>query len=107
MSQWTFIKKVREELIEAHGAICAYCGEPAKEASDFHIDHVLPKSKSGKTIRENLVLACPKCNARKNAFLLREWELRKEKRLKDTLEEVDYLQRSLNGIKQMRRKGFE
>lgn len=40
---------------------CAYCG--AKE--NLTIDHILPSSRGGKDIWENLVTACGKCNTLK------------------------------------------
>jgi 5-methylcytosine-specific restriction endonuclease McrA len=40
---------------------CVYCGTQ----KDLTLDHVVPKSKGGKTSWENLVTACRKCNATK------------------------------------------
>ncbi len=49
--------------------MCQYCGaKPARE--DLTIDHVLPKSKGGRSEWENVVLACQKCNARKGNRLI-------------------------------------
>lgn len=43
---------------------CQYCGSspPRKELT---IDHVLPRSRGGKTTWENSITACQKCNGRK------------------------------------------
>lgn len=43
---------------------CQYCGSspPRKELT---IDHVLPRSRGGKTTWENIITACQKCNGRK------------------------------------------
>jgi 5-methylcytosine-specific restriction endonuclease McrA len=43
---------------------CQYCGmmPPRK---DLTVDHVLPRSRGGKTTWENVVAACEKCNGRK------------------------------------------
>jgi 5-methylcytosine-specific restriction endonuclease McrA len=43
---------------------CQYCNEefPAKE---LNIDHVVPKSRGGKTIWENVVASCYDCNNKK------------------------------------------
>jgi 5-methylcytosine-specific restriction endonuclease McrA len=43
---------------------CQYCGaRPPRE--EMTIDHVVPRSRGGKTVWENVVLACSRCNARK------------------------------------------
>ncbi|MBI5153970.1 HNH endonuclease [Candidatus Poribacteria bacterium] len=50
---------------------CQYCGrKPARE--DLTIDHVVPKSRGGRSEWENVVLACQACNARKGSHLLGE-----------------------------------
>lgn len=41
---------------------CVYCGTTGKR---FTIDHVVPKSKGGKSTFENCVTACKPCNHRK------------------------------------------
>jgi 5-methylcytosine-specific restriction endonuclease McrA len=43
---------------------CVYCGRDNAEAH-LTIDHVLPKSKGGKSTWENCVTSCKPCNARK------------------------------------------
>ena len=65
----------REWLLKTHGPVCAYCARkwPARVMT---LDHVAPRR--GQTAydrRDNLVLACPGCNAAKRdlaplAFLL-------------------------------------
>lgn len=50
---------------------CQYCGKvPKKE--ELTIDHVIPRSKGGKTTWENVVLACIRCNMKKGSKLLQE-----------------------------------
>lgn len=45
---------------------CQYCGVmPSRK--DLTIDHVLPRSRGGKTTWENVVAACDKCNGRKGS----------------------------------------
>ena len=36
-----------------------------KQTSDYHLDHVVPRSKGGRTIWQNVVTACPHCNLMK------------------------------------------
>lgn len=47
---------------------CEYCGlsQEGQEAT-FHIDHVIPQAVDGKTVVENLALACVSCSLRKAA----------------------------------------
>ena len=52
-------------LLEQHGPVCAYCGRRFA-ARVMTLDHVAPRR--GQTAfdrRDNLVLACPGCNAAK------------------------------------------
>ncbi len=50
---------------------CQYCGiRPHKE--ELTIDHIIPKSKGGKSTWENVVLACQKCNTKKGSYSLKD-----------------------------------
>lgn len=49
---------------------CQYCGSPERELLTF--DHVIPRSKGGRTTWENIVAACGPCNLRKGGRLPRE-----------------------------------
>ncbi len=56
-------------LRDAH--TCQYCGKvPPKE--ELTIDHVMPRSRGGRTTWENVVLACIKCNMKKGSKLVNE-----------------------------------
>jgi 5-methylcytosine-specific restriction endonuclease McrA len=44
---------------------CQYCGHMLHSA-ELTLDHVLPRSRGGKTAWENVVAACKPCNHRKN-----------------------------------------
>jgi 5-methylcytosine-specific restriction endonuclease McrA len=48
---------------------CAYCG---KKAGPLTLDHVIPRSKGGKTDWENCVACCRACNTKKGAGTPRE-----------------------------------
>ncbi len=57
------------------GGECCYCGVPEgrSKKSKFDREHLIPVSKGGKTVRNNIAPACPTCNrARGNKDLL-EW----------------------------------
>jgi len=47
------------------GFRCCYCGEKLP-LSQLNYDHVLPRSQGGKTVWENIVMACYPCNSRKD-----------------------------------------
>jgi 5-methylcytosine-specific restriction endonuclease McrA len=61
----------RRNLYRRDGFRCQYCGtrQPTQELS---IDHVLPRSRGGRTTWDNCVLACIPCNVRKGNRTLQE-----------------------------------
>jgi len=58
---------VRLPLQEAQGAKCFYCG--TKITDDFHVDHVVPWSRSGLNDLANLVAVDKRCNLAKSDAL--------------------------------------
>ncbi|MBP0492040.1 HNH endonuclease [Roseomonas sp. SG15] len=50
---------------------CQYCGRD-HAAPDLTFDHVIPRSRGGRTTWENVVAACGPCNLRKGSKLPRE-----------------------------------
>jgi 5-methylcytosine-specific restriction endonuclease McrA len=57
-SKW--ITKVRRRRIYARdGHRCVYCGRLAEKLT---LDHVIPRSKGGTNVSENLITACMDCN---------------------------------------------
>jgi 5-methylcytosine-specific restriction endonuclease McrA len=50
---------------------CQYCAERAP-APDLTFDHVIPRSRGGRTTWENVVTACGACNLRKGSRLPKE-----------------------------------
>jgi|TARA_R110002020_G_scaffold78132_4_gene196683 5-methylcytosine-specific restriction endonuclease McrA len=48
---------------------CQYCGKQFREAS-LTLDHVIPRSKGGKSIWTNVVAACKPCNQKKRDYLV-------------------------------------
>jgi 5-methylcytosine-specific restriction endonuclease McrA len=57
-----------KEYVHQDGFTCAYCG--SKE--DLTFDHVVPRSRGGKTTWENIVTACSPCNLKKGGRSLKE-----------------------------------
>jgi 5-methylcytosine-specific restriction endonuclease McrA len=61
----------RLNIFKRDNNTCQYCNKrPGSE--ELTIDHVIPKSRGGKTTWENCVLACVSCNSIKGSFLLHE-----------------------------------
>lgn len=46
---------------------CKWCGVACEVG--YHVDHVIPLSKGGTHTVDNLCIACPSCNLRKNAMM--------------------------------------
>jgi hypothetical protein len=59
---------VRRRVIRRAQGRCEYCGlsQEGQEAT-FHIDHITPRAAGGRTVPENLALACVSCSLRKAA----------------------------------------
>ncbi len=45
---------------------CCYCGAKG-QMKDFTFDHVVPRSQGGKTVWENIVTCCKRCNSKKDS----------------------------------------
>jgi 5-methylcytosine-specific restriction endonuclease McrA len=58
---------------------CQYCLNAFREL-DLTIDHVIPRSKGGKTVWTNVVMACKPCNQQKRDLLLENTTLRLRRR---------------------------
>ena len=54
----------RHNIFKRDGNQCQYCGTN----KDLTLDHLIPRSKGGKSSWTNLVTACKKCNARKGDY---------------------------------------
>lgn len=58
------VKFTRRNIYDHFKHACAYCGaQPGDENLDM--DHVIPRSRGGKTTWENIVLSCMDCNREK------------------------------------------
>ena len=60
--------RLRFRVLQRDNFKCCACGaSPAKDASvELHVDHILPWSKGGETVFENLQTLCSKCNLGKS-----------------------------------------
>ncbi|MBX7215215.1 MAG: HNH endonuclease, partial [Thermoflexales bacterium] len=65
----------RRAILLRDGYTCQYCGaQPGKDA--LTIDHILPRSRGGRTDWENVTTACGACNRRKGNRLPDEANMR-------------------------------
>lgn len=60
-------------IVTTFGGRCAYCGIIPKSLT---IDHMLPLSRGGPTVKENIVPACKSCNSKKHNHLPEEAGMR-------------------------------
>ena len=58
------------------GFECAYCGS----ADELTFDHVVPRSKGGRTTWDNIVAACSPCNLRKGGRMPRDCDMHPKRR---------------------------
>lgn len=64
------VKFTRRNIYEHYGHRCCYCGT-VYGTENLNLDHVIPRSRGGRSDWENVVTACIACNTRKaNRFPL-------------------------------------
>lgn len=65
----------RRAVFMRDGHVCQYCGTRAE-----NVDHVIPRSRGGRHVWENVVAACRRCNSQKGDLMLHEsgFRLRRE-----------------------------
>ena len=54
----------RQNIFKRDNHQCQYCGTP----EELTLDHVIPKSRGGRTSWDNLITACKRCNSRKGDY---------------------------------------
>jgi len=72
------VKFSRRNVLEHYNFQCCYCGKrftkstksSKEELPEWNLDHVIPRSKGGKSNWDNIVLACLPCNSIKDDKLL-------------------------------------
>lgn len=62
----------RRAVLARDAWTCQYCGS---RKSGLTVDHVIPRSRGGKSVWENIVAACAPCNRRKGNRLPREIQM--------------------------------
>lgn len=58
----TMTSSLRYDIMKRDGFRCCICGRSANDGVQLHVDHIIPVSKGGKTVRENLRTLCQDCN---------------------------------------------
>ena len=53
---------LRYDILKRDGFRCVICGASAQDGAKLHVDHIVPVSKGGKTIKSNLRTLCSTCN---------------------------------------------
>ncbi len=69
-------KVSRKALFARDGNRCQYCGTTGK----LTLDHVVPRSRGGNSVWENIVASCAPCNLRKGDRLPHEAQMHPEKK---------------------------
>ena len=57
---------LRYDVMKRDGFRCVLCGRGADNGVKLHVDHILPVSKGGKTVMNNLRTLCSDCNLGKS-----------------------------------------
>lgn len=66
------VKLNRKNLFARDRRRCQYCGRKLP-TSELSLDHIIPRSRRGKTVWENVVTCCADCNVKKGGRL--PWEV--------------------------------
>ena len=64
-------ERLRFKVLKRDNFKCVYCGKsPATDSNvELHVDHIIPWSKGGETVIENLQTSCSKCNLGKSDLI--------------------------------------
>ncbi|WP_165235993.1 HNH endonuclease [Aquisphaera insulae] len=66
MSETRIPKRLRDQVRDRANGYCEYCRCPdIAGTAPYAVEHVIPESKGGATVPENLAWACPYCNGSK------------------------------------------
>jgi len=67
-------RQLVEQVRASSGNICPYCNKPITVG---HIDHIVPVSRGGTNLMDNLAWVCAPCNQSKNSHSLLEFLVRR------------------------------
>jgi 5-methylcytosine-specific restriction endonuclease McrA len=60
-----FGTSLRRLIYKRDSYVCTYCRKPIYSKRELSLDHIVPKSKGGSDLYNNLVTSCVKCNNKK------------------------------------------
>jgi 5-methylcytosine-specific restriction endonuclease McrA len=63
-NDWS-VKFSRKNIFRRDGQQCQYCGKKEANREKLNLDHIVPKSRGGRTNWKNIVVSCIPCNSRK------------------------------------------
>ncbi len=66
---------IKKKVFERDGRFCSVCGSSEK----LNVDHIMPVSRGGFTVLENLQVLCEKCNLQKGNKTMEEFKLWRNK----------------------------
>ena len=72
-------KITRKAVLARDAYTCQYCGH---EATGLTVDHVIPRSRGGESVWENIVASCAPCNRKKGNRMPREARMHPARRPK-------------------------
>ena len=96
-------KKIRFEVFKRDGFRCGYCGK-TPPAIILEVDHIQPKSKSGKDDINNLITACFDCNRGKKNIELDKVPYQMQENLEALKEKEGQLREYRNYIKKIEKR---
>ena len=59
-------RDLRVSIMQRDNYTCRVCGKYMPDEVCLHVDHIIPVSKGGKSVPDNLQVLCDKCNLRKS-----------------------------------------
>ena len=54
------------DILKQYNYGCAYCGKKLVDSFDTTRDHIIPISKGGNNVKENIIPSCRSCNSKKS-----------------------------------------
>jgi len=82
-------KRLREMVIGRDGQRCVFCGVDL-ELGEIQLDHVIPESRGGGTVYDNLQVTCKKCNTEKGVLTEEQFMTKLRTRAINILNRIGY-----------------